>query len=101
MEENKAPARLRGRAIAIQQHQDIIAVNYPARSAGVTKHMRPHEVQPWAYAANSSGFLAAKTVHTLLRANCVDIVDGTDGGLLLLAQRQVCSQSISQCVIAR
>ena len=24
-------------------------MNYPARSAGVTKHMRPHEVQPRAH----------------------------------------------------
>lgn len=36
---------LPGTPIAIQQHQDIIAANYPARAAGVKKHMRPAEVQ--------------------------------------------------------
>ena len=30
---------------AVQQHQDIIAVNYPARRAGVKKHMSPAEVR--------------------------------------------------------
>ena len=29
---------------AVQQHQDIIAVNYPARAVGVVKHMSPAEV---------------------------------------------------------
>jgi nucleotidyltransferase/DNA polymerase involved in DNA repair len=35
------PGRLKARPIAVQQHQDIITVNYAARAAGVTKHMRP------------------------------------------------------------
>jgi nucleotidyltransferase/DNA polymerase involved in DNA repair len=30
--------------VAIQQHQDVIAVNYPARQAGVKKHMPPAQV---------------------------------------------------------
>ncbi len=35
----------KGTPVAIQQHQDIITVNYPARAAGVKKHMRPAEVR--------------------------------------------------------
>lgn len=31
--------------MAIQQHQDIIAANYAARAAGVTKHMAPAEAR--------------------------------------------------------
>ena len=34
-----------GKAVAIQQHQDIIAANYAARAAGVTKHMAPGEAR--------------------------------------------------------
>jgi hypothetical protein len=40
VEQLRRPA-LRHLAMAVQQHQDIIAVNYPARDAGVTKHMDP------------------------------------------------------------
>lgn len=32
-----------GKAVAIQQHQDIIAANAAAKAAGVTKHMVPAE----------------------------------------------------------
>lgn len=32
-----------GKAVAIQQHQDIIAANAAAKAAGVTKHMAPAE----------------------------------------------------------
>lgn len=32
-----------GKAVAIQQHQDIIAANAAAKAAGVTKHMNPAE----------------------------------------------------------
>ena len=35
----------KGTPVAIQQHQDIVAVNYPARAAGVRKHMRPADVR--------------------------------------------------------
>jgi nucleotidyltransferase/DNA polymerase involved in DNA repair len=31
--------------VAIQQHQDIIAANYAARAAGITKHMAPAEAR--------------------------------------------------------
>lgn len=33
------PSALQGKPVAIQQDQDVIAVNYPARQAGVKKHM--------------------------------------------------------------
>jgi nucleotidyltransferase/DNA polymerase involved in DNA repair len=33
-----------GKAVAVQQHQDIIAANAAAKQAGVTKHMAPAEV---------------------------------------------------------
>lgn len=35
---------LRGRPLAVQQHQDIISVTHDARSAGVRKHMAPAQV---------------------------------------------------------
>lgn len=44
VEQNMHPG-LKGRAFAIQQHQDIIAVNYAARAAGVKKHMNPKEAR--------------------------------------------------------
>jgi nucleotidyltransferase/DNA polymerase involved in DNA repair len=44
VEELRCPS-LAGRPVAIQQHQDVIAVNYPARQAGVTKHMPPAQVR--------------------------------------------------------
>lgn len=44
VEQRRDPS-LRGRAFAVQQHQDIIAVNYPARHAGVVKHMSPAEAR--------------------------------------------------------
>jgi hypothetical protein len=37
---------LAGIPLAVQQHQDVIAVNYAARQAGVKKHMAPAQVQP-------------------------------------------------------
>jgi nucleotidyltransferase/DNA polymerase involved in DNA repair len=37
--------QLRHSAVAVAQHQDIIAVNYAARAAGVTKHMLPAEAR--------------------------------------------------------
>ncbi|KAK3269906.1 hypothetical protein CYMTET_21673 [Cymbomonas tetramitiformis] len=36
---------LSGMAICVQQHQDIISVNYRARQAGVKKHMSPAEAR--------------------------------------------------------
>ncbi|GLC39768.1 hypothetical protein PLESTF_000884600 [Pleodorina starrii] len=36
---------LRGVPLAVQQHQDIIAVDYSARQAGVQKHMAPAEAR--------------------------------------------------------
>ncbi|KAG1669570.1 hypothetical protein FOA52_006343 [Chlamydomonas sp. UWO 241] len=36
---------LAGRPIAIQQHQDVISVNYAARAAGVRKHMTPAQAR--------------------------------------------------------
>lgn len=36
-------SRAQGKAVAIQQHQDIIAANAAAKAAGVTKHMVPAE----------------------------------------------------------
>ncbi|KAL3138106.1 hypothetical protein ABBQ38_005336 [Trebouxia sp. C0009 RCD-2024] len=44
VEQNMHP-NLKGRPFAIQQHQDIIAVNYMARAAGVKKHMAPKEAR--------------------------------------------------------
>jgi nucleotidyltransferase/DNA polymerase involved in DNA repair len=44
VEELRCP-QLAGRPVAIQQHQDVIAVNYPARQAGVKKHMQPAQVR--------------------------------------------------------
>ncbi|KAK9829085.1 hypothetical protein WJX72_003815 [[Myrmecia] bisecta] len=44
VEQNRDPS-LKGQPIAIQQHQDIIAVSYEARKAGVRKHMRPVEAR--------------------------------------------------------
>ncbi|DBA78854.1 TPA: hypothetical protein ACH3X1_008741 [Trebouxia sp. C0004] len=44
VEQNLHPS-LKGKAFAIQQHQDIIAVNYAARAAGVKKHMGPKEAR--------------------------------------------------------
>jgi nucleotidyltransferase/DNA polymerase involved in DNA repair len=41
VEQQRNPS-LRGKAIAIQQHQDIIATNYLARQAGVAKHQSSH-----------------------------------------------------------
>ena len=35
---------LHGIPLAVQQHQDIISVNYAGRAAGVKKHMVPAEV---------------------------------------------------------
>lgn len=32
---------LEGKPLAVQQHQDVIAVDYAARAAGVRKHMAP------------------------------------------------------------
>ena len=46
-----------GTPVAIQQHQDIIAANYPARAAGVKKHMRPAEVPSSMRPLNSIGCL--------------------------------------------
>ena len=46
-----------GTPVAIQQHQDIIAANYPARAAGVKKHMRPAEVAPCMRRPDSIGCL--------------------------------------------
>ena len=46
-----------GTPVAIQQHQDIIAANYPARAAGVKKHMRPAEVPSCTRRLNSIGCL--------------------------------------------
>ena len=40
VEQARRPA-LKDMAVAVQQHQDIIALNYPARDAGVIKHMDP------------------------------------------------------------
>jgi hypothetical protein len=45
--------RLGGRPLAIQQDQDIIAVNYPARLAGVTKHMPVAQVHVFLGGGNS------------------------------------------------
>ncbi|KAL4440655.1 hypothetical protein ABPG77_000364 [Micractinium sp. CCAP 211/92] len=36
---------LQGKPIAVQQHQDIIAANHAAKSAGVVKHMPPAEAR--------------------------------------------------------
>ena len=36
---------LRGQRVAVQQHQDLICVNYEARAAGIKKHDHPHEAQ--------------------------------------------------------
>eukprot|EP00879_Flechtneria_rotunda_P028199 GHRR01030287.1.p1 GENE.GHRR01030287.1~~GHRR01030287.1.p1 ORF type:complete len:133 (+),score=35.19 GHRR01030287.1:548-946(+) len=36
---------LRDIPLAIQQHEDVIAINYPAKQAGVKKHMKPKEAQ--------------------------------------------------------
>ncbi|KAF6250789.1 hypothetical protein COO60DRAFT_739178 [Scenedesmus sp. NREL 46B-D3] len=44
VEELRCPS-LSGRPVAVQQHQDIIAVNYPARQAGVKKHMPPAQAR--------------------------------------------------------
>jgi hypothetical protein len=44
VEELRCPS-LAGRPVAIQQHQDVIAVNYLARQAGVKKHMTPAQVR--------------------------------------------------------
>lgn len=44
VEQNLHPS-LKGKAFAIQQHQDIIAVNYAARAVGVKKHMGPTEAR--------------------------------------------------------
>ncbi|KAL4457562.1 hypothetical protein ABPG75_012427 [Micractinium tetrahymenae] len=38
-------ASLQGKAIAVQQHQDIIAANHAAKAAGVAKHMSPAEAR--------------------------------------------------------
>lgn len=44
VEELRCPS-LAGRPLAIQQHQDVIAVNYPGRAAGVKKHMPPAQAR--------------------------------------------------------
>jgi nucleotidyltransferase/DNA polymerase involved in DNA repair len=36
---------LMGRPLAVQQHQDIISVNYAARALGVAKHMLPAQAR--------------------------------------------------------
>ena len=41
------PAALANRPVAIRQLTDIIAVNYAAREAGVTKHMAVDTVSEW------------------------------------------------------
>jgi len=51
----------KGTPVAIQQHQDIITVNYPARAAGVKKHMRPAEVRHSSYAG---GRIMSQRWHT-------------------------------------
>jgi nucleotidyltransferase/DNA polymerase involved in DNA repair len=45
VERLRNPAELQGIPIAVQQHQDIIAVDYAARAAGVHKHMAPAQVR--------------------------------------------------------
>lgn len=64
-----------GMAIAIQQHQDIIAANAAAKAAGVRKHMSPAEVRaaralyfshlPWTPAVKSASsvLLCVTDVH--------------------------------------
>ncbi|KAK9831624.1 hypothetical protein WJX74_003145 [Apatococcus lobatus] len=44
VEANRNP-HLKGKPLAIQQHQDIIAVTHDARAAGVKKHMAPKEAR--------------------------------------------------------
>ncbi|EFN58875.1 hypothetical protein CHLNCDRAFT_140768 [Chlorella variabilis] len=43
-EQLKHPS-IQGKAVAVQQHQDIIAANHAAKCAGVTKHMAPAEAR--------------------------------------------------------
>ena len=50
---------LRGKAFAVQQHQDIIAVSYAARAVGVKKHMKPAEVGACLSQWSSAGMLKA------------------------------------------
>ena len=33
------------RPVAVQQHDDVIAINYPAKALGVKKHMAPHKAK--------------------------------------------------------
>lgn len=60
-----------GTPVAIQQHQDIIAANYPARAAGVKKHMRPAEVPSCMRRLNSIGCL----LHAADNVYCTNIID--------------------------
>lgn len=61
VEEQRQP-HLKGKPLAIQQHQDIIAVNYAARAAGVKKHMVPAQASGMARAVH----VCALLVHVLL-----------------------------------
>jgi nucleotidyltransferase/DNA polymerase involved in DNA repair len=46
VEELRQPG-LAGVPVAVRQHADVISVNYPARQAGVRKHMTPAKVGPY------------------------------------------------------
>jgi nucleotidyltransferase/DNA polymerase involved in DNA repair len=71
VEELRDPS-LKGKAVAVQQHQDIIAVNYPARAAGVKKHMLPAEVGP-RHPQACDAATAQPLLHLALRASpCSD-----------------------------
>eukprot|EP00879_Flechtneria_rotunda_P031682 GHRR01034633.1.p1 GENE.GHRR01034633.1~~GHRR01034633.1.p1 ORF type:complete len:131 (+),score=38.01 GHRR01034633.1:548-940(+) len=52
---------LRDIPLAIQQHEDVIAINYPAKQAGVKKHMKPKEVV--APAESHATFSVHSTTH--------------------------------------
>ena len=65
--ELKRDPSLQGRAFAIQQHHDIIAVSYLGRAAGVKKHMSPPEARALLKPVN--GLLVSMSEHCFRSAH--------------------------------